>query len=158
MPRIYVTDNLCFDDLSGCGNASADMAVVHACKDPCHKRAVGYTKSLEITHKNYLWLEAGRHLYLNMVDPPVPLFKPESFTKFFEFVDRAIKTRPVLIHCNKGESRAPSLTLLYMAMRLGLLPNDSYEAAAAKFRALHPYKPGQGIAMFLSQNWKSLGC
>ncbi len=51
-----------------------------------------------------------------------------SFEAFLRFVDREIPERPILIHCNQGESRAPSLTLLYMAKRLGLLPSNSYAA------------------------------
>jgi hypothetical protein len=34
-----------------------------------------------------------------------------------------------LIHCNKAESRYPSLTLLQMAKRLRLSPNESYDIA-----------------------------
>lgn len=160
MARHHVTDKLCFDDLSGCvkEKTNSNIAIVHACKEPCHRHAVGYQdRSLDSSHLHYLSLEKAHHLYLNMIDPPAPLFKPESFTLFFEFVDREITQRPVLIHCNKGESRAPSLTLLYMAKRLGLLPNESYQAAAAAFSAQYPYKPGKGIATYLGKNWGGLG-
>lgn len=161
MPRQCVTERLWFDDLSGChaatGSAEA-IAIVHACKDPCHRNAVGYgDKALPNTHPDYLWLERPHNLYLNLVDPPVPLFKLESFAAFFAFVDREIVERPVLIHCNKGESRAPSLTLLYMAKRLRMLPDDSYVSAAEAFRAKYTYLPGRGIATFLEQNWAHLG-
>lgn len=132
-------------------------AIVHACKDPCHREAAGYTgKSLPPAHPDYLFLERERHLYLNLIDPPAPLFQLESFHRFFQFVDRQIAQRPVLIHCNKGESRAPSLTLLYMAKR-GMLEGNSYNAARAAFEKLHPYKPGKGIVTFLEKNWDRLG-
>ncbi len=160
MARHHVTEKLCFDDLSGCLKEKeiGKIAIVHACKEPCHRHAVGYQdRSLDSGHPHYLWLEKPHHLYLNMIDPPAPLFKPESFAAFFRFVDREITQRPVLIHCNKGESRAPSLTLLYMAKRLGLLPNESYQAAAAAFSAKYPYKPGKGIATYLEKNWNGLG-
>ncbi len=158
MPRYNVTDNLCFDDITGCRHGPHEYAVVHACKEPCHRHGAGYEeRSLASDHPHYLAIEKPQHLYLNIIDPPVPLFKPQSFALFFEFVDREIKKRPVLIHCNKGESRAPSLTLLYMAKRLGLLPNDSYQAAAAAFSAHFPYKPGKGIATYLQENWENLG-
>lgn len=157
MTIVHVTDALSYGDLSACAECGADIAVVHACKEPCHRAGAGYsTRSLEKTHPHYLALERGRHLYLNMIDPPQPLFQMESFVRFFDFVDRQIKERPVLIHCNKGESRAPSLTLLYMAKR-GFLPDESYEAARAAFEMRFPYKPGQGIVTFLTRNWSALG-
>lgn len=147
-----------FAGIDGCCHQPSDaLAIVHACKEPCHRCAVGYKeKSLGATHPNYLVHQNGNHLYMNLIDPPVPLFKPESFTAFFAFMDRQLPHRPVRIHCNKGESRAPSLTLLYRAKR-GLLPNDSYYCARAAFEADNPYKPGRGIELFLTENWESLG-
>jgi hypothetical protein len=150
--------NLTFSDISGCSHKPSDtsLAIVHACKEPCHRCAAGYTqKSLPADHPHYLFLVRGNHLYLNLIDPPVPLFKRESFTAFFAFVDAQIKHRPVHIHCNKGESRAPSLTLLYRAKR-GLLPDESYDAARAAFEVDNPYKPGKGIETYLRENWHDL--
>lgn len=149
--------NLTFADISGCSHQHSDiLAIVHACKEPCHRCAVSYKeKSLSPDHPHYLALTKGNHLYLNLIDPPVPLFKPDSFTAFFAFVDAQIAHRPVRIHCNKGESRAPSLTLLYRAKR-GLLPNESYKIARAAFEADNPYKPGKGIETFLEENWHKL--
>lgn len=156
MPRTQIHDRLFFDDIGGCGDDPA-FSYVHACKDPCHRAQVGYVKNLVPTHPQYLATERPRHLYLNLVDPPVPLFKPKSFQIFFEFVDREIVLRPVLIHCNKGESRAPSLALLYAAKRLRILPDESYEVARKVFEERYPYKPGLGIATFLNDHWADLG-
>lgn len=155
MAKTQVADNLWFGNQADC--AAADMAtMVHACKHPCHKHAVGYDKNCPSDHAHYLALERGNHLYLNLVDPPVPLFKRDSFRIFADFVDRHIGAGPVLIHCNQGESRAPSLALVYLAKRLKVLPNENYAAARAAFEAQWPYKPGQGIATFLTENWTRL--
>lgn len=138
--------------------AARDFATVHACKDPCHRKAAEYNdKSLPKNHQHYLSLQRGHHLYLNLIDPPVPLFQSESFAFFFNFMDEQIKLRPVLIHCNKGESRAPSLALLYAAKRLGLFPPESYGAARAAFEKDFSYKPGKGIETYLQSNWDRLG-
>lgn len=152
-----VTDRLYFGDLSAGHRGIPGAATVHACKDPCHKQAVGYEKSLDPTHPNYLSCERDSHLYLNMVDPPVPLFKHETFKIFFEFVDRHIASKPIVIHCNQGLSRAPSLALLYMAKRLDLVPNSDYASARCAFERQFPYSPGRGIETFLSAEWSSLG-
>ncbi len=151
--RYQVSEQLFFSGESECGRA-AGMAMVHACKDPCHRNAVGYQeKSLLNTHPHYLVLERGEHLYLNLIDPPKPLFMLPSFEAFMRFVDMQIAQRPVLIHCNLGQSRAPSLALLYASKRLGLFPADSYAAAAAALRAKFPYEPGLGIQQWLTNNW-----
>lgn len=149
--------NLIFSDISGCDHKHSDtLAIVHACKEPCHRCAAGYKeKSLPADHPHYLALMRANHLYLNLIDPPVPLFKLESFKIFFAFVDAQIEHRPVHIHCNKGESRAPSLALLYRAKR-GLLPNENYKTARAAFEKNNIYKPGKGIETFLNENWDAL--
>lgn len=145
---IAVTDQLSFSgEFPGCTEAgNGQVAVVHACKDPCYRQAVGCASGLVF--------ERGHHLFLNLIDPDKPLFLMPSFEAFLSFVDRKILERPVHIHCNRGESRAPTLTLLYMAKRLGLLPNDSYESAAAAFSSWFPYRPGAGIKEWLLQNWR----
>lgn len=155
--RVVITGRLSYGNESDCTHATdGSLAVVHACKHPCHRYAVGYTNTLPKTHANYLVLERGHHLYLNLIDPPQPLFMMPSFDAFLRFVDREIAERPVLIHCNQGESRAPSLTLLYMAKRLTLLPNDSYGSAASAFRQKYMYNPGCGIETWLTTNWSKI--
>jgi hypothetical protein len=153
-----ISDRLSFGNESACTHATdGTIAVVHACKEPCHRSAVGYsTRTIPSAHPNYLVLERGHHLYLNLIDPPQPLFMMPSFEAFLRFVDREIAERPILIHCNQGESRAPSLTLLYMAKRLNLLPNGSYESAATAFRQKYPYNPGRGIQTWLGTNWSKI--
>ncbi len=154
-----VTDVLYFGDGSSCTPMNSQKyAIIHACKEPCHRQAVGYReKSLNSAHPYYLSYEKDNQLFLNLIDPPVPLFKLESFKIFLEFSDRARASgNPILIHCNQGQSRAPSFALLYMAKRLDLLPNASYLLARAAFEEKFPYEPGKGIAKFLEDNWDKL--
>lgn len=154
-----VMPNLSFGNESACTHdSSGQVAVVHACKEPCHRSAVGYTsRSLPRSHVNYLVLEDEYHLYLNLIDPPQPLFMMPSFVAFFAFVDKHIGHREVMIHCNQGESRAPSLALLYTAKRFGRFPAESYLVAAQAFRGEFPYNPGLGIQSWLISNWVGLG-
>lgn len=148
-------------DLDSCGQAFAsaqDLAVVHACKMPCHQMAVGYGGTLPSDHPDYLHKEKGGQLYLNLIDPPVPLFKLESFAIFRRYAaEQHAQGRPLLIHCNLGLSRAPSLALLFLAKDLRVLPAESYEAAAKAFRNKYPaYSPGKGISTFMGQHWEAL--
>lgn len=132
-----------------------EIVVVHACKDPCHRNAVGYSgRSLPTGHPNYLYLEDSGNLYLNIIDPPKPLFKIESFRKFIEFLDSHIGRVPVLIHCNEGRSRAPSLALLYAAKRLGLYERGTFGDSKLLLQEKLPsYLPGLGISRFLADHW-----
>ncbi len=79
-----------------------------------------------------------------------------SFVAFLAFVDREISDREVLIHCNQGQSRAPSLALLYMAKRLRSIPDESYDLAAEAFRSQFSYRPGEGIKRWLAMNWQDI--
>jgi hypothetical protein len=92
-----------------CVGATPELGVVHACKDPCHRQAVGYhgQRALPPDHPHYLVLGTAYGLYLNLIDPPTPLFQVESFTHFLGFMDayRVLAERPTLIHCNQASTR-----------------------------------------------------
>ena len=63
-----------------------------------------------------------------------------------------INKKTVYIHCNQGESRAPSLALLVL---LGLhAVSEDYSVAVKQFKMIYPnYNPGKGISDFLTENW-----
>lgn len=142
---------------TSCRSGVDNLAVVHACKSPCHQAAVGYKGSLPSQHPHYLVLRRDRDLFLNIIDPPVPLFGPETFSAFLAFAgEHYDQGRSLLIHCNQGESKAPSLALLFLAKYLRVIPGDSYVEARIAFTVMYPgYRPGSGIQRFLDQNWQS---
>jgi hypothetical protein len=151
--RIFVANE------QGCQAGDHEWAVVHACKSPCHQRAVGYSKLLPNTHPNYLVLEKENDLFLNIIDPPAPLFMPPLFTHFLLFANRHWNAnKSLLIHCNQGESRAPSLALLFLAKSRLAISNTSYSSAKNDFQILYPrYNPGKGIQIYFNKNWDNLG-
>lgn len=154
-----VHDRLIVANEISCTKGSNECAIVHACKSPCHQRAVGYRGNLQNTHPNYLVLEEQYDLYLNIIDPPVPLFMPLLFIRFMNFSTKHWNEgRKLLIHCNQGESRAPSLALLFMAKSLSAISNNSYYDARSDFEKIYPnYKPGKGIEIYFAKHWNSLG-
>jgi hypothetical protein len=129
-PRLYIGDQ------SDCTPGFPHFAVVHACKAPCHQQAVGYRVALPHDSRYYLALEMPYDLYLNLIDPPTPLFRVESFRHFREFAacQYVVGGHALLIHCNQGQSRAPMLALLFLAKDLHVLPDDSYAAAVEAFQ------------------------
>ena len=87
------------------------------------------------------------------------MFKPPLFTEFLAFANKHwSQGRKLLIHCNQGESRAPSLAMLFLAKGVFSIPDTSYEVARLEFEKLYPrYNPGKGIETYFSKNWSQLG-
>ena len=151
--RIFIGDNFsCFyDDKEG-------WVVIHACKSPCHQRAVGYRGNLPSTHSDYLIKEDEKHLYLNMVDNDIwiPKFIEPMIKKFIEFMKKNINNN-ILIHCNVGLSRSPALALIFLAKVSKEIKNDSYDDAKKEFIQLYPaYQPGRGVDDYLRKYWNEL--
>ncbi|KAA8985527.1 hypothetical protein F3089_02360 [Halospina sp. K52047b] len=138
-----------------CALGQPGLGVVHACKSPCHQRAVGYRGSLPKDHPNYLSLRQGNDLYLNIIDPQIPLFPDDLFRVYLPFAREVWDSGATLrVHCNQGESRAPSLAIVFLAKHVGAISNESAERARADFLQLFPrYMPGRGIQKYLSENW-----
>lgn len=134
-------------------------AVINAAKCPWHQQAVGYTKSLDSTHPNYLIHETEDALSLNLVDAPFE-FKPQYtdpiFKKAFEFINANRKSRPVLVRCNVGRSRSPSLVMAYL-VKMMLLDGNPYEEALQEFKEIYPaYEPGKGVEAYLKNGWERI--
>lgn len=135
-----------------------DFSIVHACKT-CHLKILKYSGSLPDMHPSYLIYENGSHLYLNMIDAQNELqskFTLPIFKNAMNFINREIKNKKVLVHCNFGMSRSPSIGMAYLASR-GAISNKSPEKAITDFLKLYPqYSPGNGIMLFMKHNWETL--
>ena len=145
------------DDCDACAE-NMEFAIVHACQS-CHRKVINNSGSLPVTHPNYLVYEHSAHLYLNMVDSPNELLAEYThpiFERAMGFIADEMKAKKVLIHCNFGMSRSPSLGLAYLA-KTGVIPNNSLEEAAAQFQLKYPkYSPGTGILLYMKRNWDYL--
>jgi predicted protein tyrosine phosphatase len=156
---IQVADRIYVGGESDCQRGTEGLVVIHACKDPCHKRAVGYTDNLAHHHPKFIAKEDPFDLYLNIIDPREPRFQKDTFIEFLRFAKKHYdKGASLLIHCNLGASRSPSLALLFLAKYLGKLPDDTFGTARAAFKLMYlGYQPGPGIYKYLTDNWQSLG-
>lgn len=132
-------------------------AVVHACKEPYHRQALGYAgRGAPKDHPEYLIARRGERLILNLVDVADPAYVAvEIMDAALAFIDAGLKAdKNVLVHCNQGESRGPSIGLLYLAVRTDCLPVDTFEAAETAYRSLYPnYNPKAGMRGFLQLHW-----
>lgn len=155
-----------FDDLfvgaeASCDRSDDGWAVVHACKHPCHQRAVGYRGSLPQSHEEYLVAPRETDLYLNLVDMERKLsheYTEPIVVAALDFIEDHIGSRRVLVHCNQGMSRSPALAMLYLAKREAVIPDGSYGEAKAAFEDWYPrFRPGSGIDAYLRDRWLELG-
>jgi len=94
-------------------------------------------------------------LILNLVDAPNPAYIPKEIIDVsLEFIHKELSEgRKVLVHCNLGTSRSPSIGLLYLAIYTEKLSKE-FAIAENEFRQIYPsYNPGAGMKGFLVQNW-----
>jgi predicted protein tyrosine phosphatase len=133
-------------------------SVVHACKEPYHRRELGYTtRAAPKDHPEYLIAKRENRLILNLVDAPNPAYIPkEIIDAALEFIHKELSDgRKVLVHCNLGESRSPSIGLLYLAIYTEKLSKE-FAIAENEYRQIYPsYNPGAGMKGFLVKNWSN---
>lgn len=137
---------------------SNDWVILHCCKDPFHKMMVGYSGNLQPNHPYYKYKIIGRRMALNLVDMDTfnskyLEFNLEMFEAAFVFLDSFKNNTNILIHCNQGESRGPSLTMLYLK-HLNYFSGISFFSALEKFKILYPaYSPKQNIYQNIRLLW-----
>lgn len=136
---------------------NTDWAVLHACKEPFHRQFVGYTgRGAPKGSPEYLWAERGNRLALNIVDAPKPeFFDKRMIDKALDFIELKINEgHDVFVHCNQGESRSPSLCLLYL-IKHDIIKGETLEDCEAEFLKLYPeYNPGAGMRGFVKEHWR----
>ena len=134
-------------------------SVVHACKEPYHRDLLGYTgRAAPKDHPQYLYgYDAYNHLVLNIVDAPDPgFFADAMIDEAINYCLKGLKEgKKVLIHCNQGESRAPSIALLVLK-KLGVVSKD-FDIAVTEFLKAYPlYSPNKGIFEYIRNRWNTL--
>ena len=153
-PNLFVGNK---NDYETIVSGQSGWAIVHACKQ-YHRQALGSrTWSAPKNHPEYLVARRENHIMLSLLDLPVPLFiKQEMIEQALDFIDSMHASGlKVMVHCMQGRSRSASITLLYLATRLHVLPADSLEAAEEHFRRLYPrYLPSGGIRSHIRSHWQ----
>lgn len=160
-PRLHVgstADYASLESMWDAGLANQDRwAVVHAAKEPYHRDFVGYVeRAAPKDHPEYLFARRDNRLALNLIDVADVKYMPEPlWAAAIAFItEHHDAGREVLIHCNQGGSRAPSLALLWLSFsdpEWGLL---KFADAEERFRGLYPaYSPAAGPRDFVANNW-----
>lgn len=123
--------------------------VVHACKEPFHRAALGYTsQAAPKGHPDYLFAKRASSIALNLIDAPTPALIPAVVVDAaIDAIAAYIAFSNVLVHCNQGVSRSPMIALLYLALHTELFDDCTYDQAVARFTTIYPeFKPNGGMA------------
>lgn len=136
---------------------SSGWAIIHACKEPYHRQALGYTgRGAPKTHPEYLIARRGNRLILNLVDVDNPAFIPDEIMEAaVKFIHSELSGgQRVLVHCNQGLSRSPGIAMLFLASHTNRLSRSSFELALTAFREIYPpFSPAPGISGWLRRRW-----
>ena len=131
-------------------------SIVHACKEPYHRQAVGYSYSgFSKDHPEYFVAYRDNELMLNLLDVFNPkLIEPIVIDAAIQFIDENLrKGKRVLLHCNAGVSRSASIGMLYLAS-VGRFRDMDFQAAQRVYRNIYPpYAPARGMYGYITKNW-----
>ena len=147
MQKIY--DNLYVGGDRDCADFKG--AIVHACQSCFVKGVHGNIGDKKV-------LEINNNLYLNLLDISSLSFEYAfpMIKRSMEFIDEHIKDMEVLVHCNFGMSRSPSIALLYMA-RKGYINNNSFKDALKDFYEIYSYySHGMGMYRYFDAYWQDI--
>jgi hypothetical protein len=151
MPRIWVGSQSDYE----AGDWDGPWRFVHACKEPHHRQALGYTtRGALADHEEYLVARRDNRIILNLVDTADPKFvHKEMIDAALEFMRESVrKNAQVFVHCNQGRSRSPTIAMLYMAPALP----EEFEEAEAYMSVIYPdYAPAKGMQEFARENWST---
>jgi len=152
--KLYVGDDNDFSKAK-----SKNFSILTAAKDGPngHRSILDYDTMSAPKGKHYLSIKKGNHLALNLIDVDDPNFIPEkAVNEGLDFIDEELKKgHNVLVQCNQGLSRSPSLIFMYLR-RIGELPYK-YSSSYKIFKSLYDkYYPSQGIEHYVKKHWSSL--
>lgn len=151
-PNLYVGNG---DD----GNATIGKEgwfVLSAAKEPWHRKALGYeTRGAPKEHPDYFAVDRGKHWILNLIDAADVAYIPEEVMKAaMRAIIYFLPEHKVLVHCNQGQSRSPTIAMLYLQRFDPRFTGLSYDDAVAKFKTIYPpYAPSKGMADYARQHW-----
>jgi protein-tyrosine phosphatase len=131
------------------------MSVLSAARDPWHRNMLGYRTKSAPEGLERLVARRGNHMALNLIDvrqlgPGGHHYVPDEVIEAgLKFISERLATGDqVIVHCNQGKSRAPTLALLWM-LREGLISED---APLPSFEQLYKnYLPSAGMKEYLRQ-------
>lgn len=140
--QFWITDDNGYDAWKYLENFS----FVNCAKSPYHREAVGYkSNGCPKDHPEYLYAVRGNRFIMNWVDGDDPKYiSDKMIDAALTFMESAIELgNEIVVNCNQGLSRSPSLVLLYLVKHSKITGN--YIEIINRFKELYnKYTPGCG--------------
>lgn len=142
-------------------DSNYDFSYLLCAKNPFHKEFVGYERNCPKGHPEYLVANRpdDRMMALNMVDAPKPeFFADEMIDAGIDFIHSELSAgHDTVVVCNQGESRSPTMCLMYLMAHGDFNRKMSHKEVFAEFMRLAPsWKPNNGILQYCCNFWSKL--
>src|SRR6266516_5816458 len=123
-----------------------------------HLEIHGWSKP-DSTSPYYVIHEDPQWISVNWVDTPrAELFNYQNkgvsvVKQILAFIQKSLQEgKKVLISCDQGQSRSPSIAMLYLAKVLHTIRDTTFAEAVKEFVKIYPqYQPALGISTFLTE-------
>ena len=120
-----------------------------------HQSIVGWQgRGCDKSSPYYLFKETKDAIYLNMIDGDNPKYvNDEMIDPALTFIHTNLKAKEkVFVYCSLGESRSPSIALMYM-LQYGLI--EKHPDVLMNFRKNYypKYQPKNGNALYIKRRW-----
>jgi hypothetical protein len=122
-----------------------------------HKDTLGYDTQASPEGKNKYWVKKGNLLALNLLDLDDPNHVPvEAIQEGLDFIRDHLDEYKVLVACNSGHSRGPTMGLMWLRT-IGRLPYSFMYSEKIYRNEIYPkFDPGIGIEQFARNHWSDL--
>lgn len=153
-PNVYVGDDDDYEKVKD----DKSWAFLRCCKfgPGGHKDTLGYTTQAAPEGKNQFWVKRGNLMALNLLDLDDPNFVPEeAIQQGLDFIRDNVDDKKVLVACNAGMSRGPTLGLMWLRT-IGRMPYSFMQSEKHYAHLYRKFDPGLGIEQFARMHWASL--
>ena len=154
-PRLFVGDDKDYERVKD----NSGWSFLRCCKEGPggHRYVLKYHSLGAPKDAHYLWVRKGNLEALNLLDLEDPDFIPKQvIDEGLKFIkERMDAGDKVLVACNAGHSRGPTMALMYLR-EIGEYP-ERFRTAESKYRAFYPkYDPNSGMRAFARSHWQQL--
>lgn len=121
-----------------------------------HQSVVGWTGSgCNKDNPFYLFKRDANAIYLNMIDGEDPNYVNDNMiNSTLDFIKQNLENyNEVFIYCSLGESRSPSIALMYL-LENNLIDKNQETIDEYKQKYYQNYKPKNGNLLYIKRRWK----
>lgn len=153
--NVWVGDDTDYEKIE----SNKDWRSVRMCKygPGGHQQTLGYSSLAAPKGKNYLSVEAGNRIAINIIDMEDPNMIPFECIKLgLDYAKKQLEDgKKVLFACNSGHSRGPSTGLAFLRS-IGDMPHNFHKSETIYRTLYRKYDPGMGMRQQLRSHWAEL--